>query len=95
MTSTWPRGWIAIDDPEHRRLIAEELNSEVGISHVLSGVTAVPIARADGRDDYLLQLSDERVVEVHLTFANRPERPPWPEAAMFENLAAWRTAAEE
>ena len=93
MTS-WPRGWFAVDDPEHKRLLAKELQSEVGAGHLLKGVAAVPIARADGRDDYLFQLADGRVAEVHLTFANRPERPPWPATAVFENLAAWREATE-
>ncbi|UPT61490.1 MAG: hypothetical protein M0D54_13795 [Hyphomonadaceae bacterium JAD_PAG50586_4] len=95
MTSKWPRGWFAIEDPEHKRVFAEELDSEVGFGHPLKDVTAVPIARADGRDDYLFQLSNDRVAEVHLTFANRPERPPWPVAAVFENLAAWRKTIEE
>ncbi len=95
MTSTWPRGWFAIDDPEHERLFGEELASEVGLGHPLKDVTAVPIARADGRDDYLFQLPDGRVAEVHLTVANRPERPPWPVTAVFQTLEKWRKAAEE
>jgi hypothetical protein len=94
MTSTWPRGWFGIDDPAHKRLFAEELESEVGKGHPLKGVTAIAIARADGRDDYLFQLTDERVAEVHLTFANRPERPPWPVTALFDNLEAWRKATD-
>jgi hypothetical protein len=49
-----------------------------------------PIARADGRDDYLFQAEDGRVAEVHLTFANRPERPPWPGSVLYESLEAWR-----
>jgi hypothetical protein len=94
MTSTWPCGWFGIDDPEHKRIFAEELESEVGAGHPLKGMTAIPIARADGRDDYLFQLTGERVAEVHLTFANRPERPPWPATAVFDNLEAWRKATD-
>lgn len=94
MSNTWPRGWFAIDDPEHKRLFAEELASELGAGHPLKGLSAVAIARADGRDDYLFQLADKRVAEVHLTFANRPERLPWPATAVFDNLAAWRQATE-
>jgi hypothetical protein len=90
MTSHWPHGWFGIDDPEHRRLFTEELLNEVGEGHVLKGEAVTPLARADGRDDYLFQLADGRVAEVHLTFANRPERPPWPGATVFESLAAWR-----
>lgn len=94
MSPPWPRGWFSIDDPEHRRLFAEELTREVGVGHCLKGIAAVPIARADGRDDYLFQLPDERVAEVHLTFANRPERPPWPVTAVFEDLDDWRRQTE-
>jgi len=93
--SAWPTGWSAIDNPEHRRLLAQELASEVGEGHVLKDVAAAPIARADGSDDYLFALEDGRVAEVHLTFANRPERPPWPGTTMFDSLEAWRKAIDD
>jgi hypothetical protein len=92
MSNPLPEGWFGIDDPEHCRIFAEELASEMGVGHVLEGVSAIPIARADGSDDYLFQLEDGRVAWVHLTFANRPERPPWPGTQVFESLAAWRKA---
>lgn len=95
MDKTWPRDWWAIDDTEHRRLFREELESEVGAGHLLYGLKLEPIARADGRDDYLFALEDGRVAEVHLTFANRPERPPWPGTALFANLDAWRQAKDD
>ena len=82
MTSTWPRGWFAID-PEHMQIFAGELAREVGRGHPLKDIPATPLARADGRDDYLFELPDKRVAEVHLTFANRPERPPWPVTVVF------------
>ena len=94
MSGSWPNQWWAIDDPVHRQLFADELRSEVGVGHVLYGLAANPIARADGRDDYLFELEDGRVAEVHLTFCNRPERPPWPGAVIYESLAAWRKAVE-
>ncbi len=94
MGDVWPDGWFGVDDPEHRRMFAHELASEVGVGHVLKGLNASPIARADGSDDYLFQLEDGRVAEVHLTFANRPERPPWPGAQVFESLEAWRKAVD-
>lgn len=92
MTVTWPVGWFRIDDPDHIRLFTEELAREVGDGHVLKGITAIPIARADGSDDYLFQLADGRVADVHLTFANHPERPPWPGTTIFDSLAAWQEA---
>jgi hypothetical protein len=75
-------------------LFAKELASEVGAGHALFGLAATPIARADGRDDHLFQLDDGRIAEVHLKFANRPERPPWPVAALFADLEAWQRTTE-
>ena len=95
MSDVWPDGWFGIDDPEHRRMFATELASEVGRGHVLHGSDPTPIARADGSDDYLFKLEDGRVAEVHLTFANRPERPPWPGTRVFDNLEAWRKAVAD
>jgi GNAT superfamily N-acetyltransferase len=94
-TLSWPSGWWAITDAEHRRVFREELASELGRGHPLKGLALAPIARADGQDDYLFATEDGRVAEVHLTFANRPERPPWPGHALFESLAAWRKAKAE
>jgi hypothetical protein len=91
----WPEGWWEIVDPEHRRIFAEELQSELGKGHMLYGLALRPIARADGRDDYLFQAEDGRVAEVHLTFANRPERPPWPGASLFDTLEAWRKEKQD
>jgi hypothetical protein len=88
--SAWPEGWWAIDEPDHRRLFREELEAELGEGHPLKGLELEPIARADGSDDYLFLCTDGRVAEVHLTFANRPERPPWPGHAMFPSLDAWK-----
>jgi hypothetical protein len=95
MNTPWPRGWWAIDDPEHRRIFREELESELGAGHMLEGVKLEPIARADGVDDYLFLAEDGRVAEVHLTFANRPERPPWPGAALYESLEHWRKEKDD
>jgi hypothetical protein len=95
MDAQWPKGWWEITDPEHRRIFAEELASEVGKGHILHGLKLTPIARADGRDDYLFLAEDGRVAEVHLTFANRPERPPWPGAALFESLEEWREEKDD
>ena len=95
MSENWPEGWWGIDAPVDKRVIREELASELGEGHVLKDLAAEPIARADGADDYLFQLEDGRVAMVHLTFANRPERLPWPGTAIFETLAAWRKAMDD
>lgn len=91
----WPPGWSAIIKSEVRAAIARELESELGEGHVLKGAACMPIARAEGSDDILFQLDDGRVAEVHLTFAGRPERPPWPGTAIFDDLNAWAKAVEE
>jgi hypothetical protein len=95
MTLQLPDGWWPIDDPEHTRVYKRELESELGAAHPLKGLTLEPIARADGRDDYLFQAPDGRVAEVHLTFANRPESSPWPGHVLYESGEAWLKATQE
>lgn len=92
MAREWPKGWVPIVAEEHRRAFENELASEVGGGHVLHGLVVMAIARADGRDDFLFSLQDGRVADVHLTFANRPERPPWPNTAVHISIDAWRAA---
>ena len=94
MSGAWPQGWFAIEDAEHRRLFREELEAELGEGHLLKGLELEPIARADGADDYLFLSTDGRVAEVHLTFANRPETPPWPGHVVFPSLDAWKATYE-
>lgn len=86
----WPRGWWPIENLDHRRAFREELEAEVGAGHLLKGMALDAIARRDGSDDYLFAAEDGRVAEVRLTFGNHPERPPWPEAVLYESLEAWR-----
>ncbi len=92
--NTWPEGWSEIVDKKQAAALRVELEGEVGVGHVLHGETCN--ARATNYlDDYLFELADGRVAWVHLTFANRPERPPWPGTQVFESLEAWRKAVED
>lgn len=89
---SWPSDWSEIDAAKTKRVLAEELARELSPGHQLFGLALAPVARADGRDDFLFQAPDGRVAEVHLTFANHPERPPWPGSALYDSLEAWKRA---
>lgn len=91
----WQEPWwsTAEQTEEFHRVFAAELAAEVGPDHPLAGVPVRLIARGEG-DDALFRLEDGsgRVALVHLTWANRPERLPWPRTAIFDSLETWARA---
>jgi hypothetical protein len=59
----------------------------------LYGSSAEAVARCQGCDDVLFRVDGPRVrwVIVHLTYAARPERTPWPRTRFYGSFAeAWR-----
>lgn len=59
--------------------------------HPLFGVPVAAIGRRDHEDDVLFELLDGsgRVAKVHLTWAGENERPPCPQATIYDDVAAW------
>jgi hypothetical protein len=64
--------------------------SNAGVGHPLHGLAARGLARRCDRDDVLFAIDDEsgRVAVVHLVWQGR-QRPPYPSATFFENIAVW------
>ena len=87
--TAWPSGWSEIVDANQAKAIGLELAREVGKGHQLYGLKCEPFA-TNYLDDYLFRLADGRVAEVHLTFANAPERPPWPGTSIHQSFEDWR-----
>ncbi len=78
----------AIEDAD-RRAVEAELRHEIKAGHPLFGLPITAIGHLPGQDDVVLQINDGsgRVAQVHVTWAGKRERPPWPSTAIFSSLA--------
>lgn len=87
LTIAWLEPWRAIADPASRRQLERELNRELAKGHPLFGRSAEAVGRRCDCDDYLFVLRDpDEWAVVHLAFASRPDRPPWPIADLFSGV---------
>jgi hypothetical protein len=86
--------WVEIKDtgaaPNRARKLAEELNREVGVGHVLSGIVAHAVAVRIDQDDVLFELEngDKALAVVHLTWSVE-NSPPYPRTKLFETWDHW------
>lgn len=89
----WLVPWHSVaDDPSQVDGMARELERELSAGHPLFGLPVRTLARRQDCDDVLFAVDDGtgRVAVVHLTWTHSPpERPPWPDTAVFPSLAAW------
>lgn len=92
-TRSFRSPWWSTDDhdADFHEAFEAQLRREVGPGHILHGVPARLAARYDPNDDALFELLDgsERYAVVHLTWASRPEPPPWPVTAVYESFEAF------
>ena len=91
---TWVRGYpfqeplLDIrEDAEQANALAAELEREVAPGHPLHGQAWRVIARALANDDIVVEQGEE-VAVVHLTWARKPEQPPWP-------MTTWMASVDE
>lgn len=75
------------EDPEQADALAAELVREVAPGHVLYGRPVRVVARALPNDDIVVECEGS-VAVVHLTWARKPDTPPWP-------LTTWVASVEE
>lgn len=71
----------------------QELRSELAAGHSLYGLPVRTLARRQDNDDVLFQIEDGtgRVAEVHLAWAAKPDRMPFPLSGIYESLEVWAT----
>jgi hypothetical protein len=82
------QGWQTVDRARAIGL-AHQVFATVGAKHVLHGQASRPVAVR--QDDVLLQLTDGRLAEVHLTWSRtREDDPAWPSTRLFADLDAWQ-----
>jgi hypothetical protein len=86
--------WVGIIDTvaavNRARNLAEQLNREVGVGHVLYGLRAHAIAARIDQDDVLFALEgeDKALAVVHLTWSDKTS-PPYPRTKLFESWDHW------
>jgi len=73
-------------DPVRAGRLARELASELSSGHPLFGQAVTIVAQAKPQDEVVLT-TDSAVYLVHLTWASRRERPPWPTVHAFLSAA--------
>jgi hypothetical protein len=88
-TIEWLDPWDDLG-PEKRAAFERELRKELMEGHPLYGVAATAIARNHARDDVLFALHGHvhPYAVVHLVWQG-PQRPPWPDTALYASLEDW------
>ena len=89
----WLEPWWPTDGKgaEFQQIFERQLKLELSSGHELYGVPVKLIGRHGGCDDALFEFLDDsgQVAVVHLTWARRPETPPWPATAIYGSLEEW------
>ncbi|WP_437227686.1 hypothetical protein SH661x_000503 [Planctomicrobium sp. SH661] len=88
----WLEPWWSTEDQSaaFHETFLRQLKLEVPPGHPLFGAPVRLIARGNG-DDALFEFLDGsgRVAIVHLTWATRQERLPWPVTTVYPHLQTW------
>ena len=86
----WLEPWSAVVDEKMRAALEDELAKELGRGHVLFQRPARAIARRYDQDDVLYAIENpSQLAVVHLSYAAKPDRPPWPSTSLFDDIAAF------
>jgi len=73
----------------------DELLREVAPGHPLYERRCVAIAKREATDDVLFAVGAGEVAVVHLTWAQKPEPPPWPSTTFYTSFDDFLGAAAE
>jgi hypothetical protein len=75
--------------PGQANACLSELTRELSLGHPLYAVELKALGHSRAADDVLFATDDGRVVEVHLTWSQRAERPPWPTHRFYSTVDEW------
>lgn len=75
-----PEPWVVVPAPETRAALERQLRVEVSEGHLLFGKTVTAVARCSVCDEVLFSVDKDPAwfAQVHLTWRQAPETPPWP-----------------
>jgi hypothetical protein len=85
----WGEGWSSIDDAGTARNLEAERARELSPTHPRFNVRVTAIGLGTESDDVLFLLLDRsgRLANVHLTWRQGPEPPPWPHTMFYTDEA--------
>ena len=77
---TLPEPWVVVPAPETRAALERQLRVEVSEGHPLFGKALTAVARCSVCDEVLFSVDEDPAwfAQVHLTWRQAPETPPWP-----------------
>lgn len=82
--------WEEFVTDDQRKAFQTELAVEISDQHPLHGRAFRALAHRSDCDDVLVELPDERVAVVHLTWTGtRESDPKYPQTRFFENVSSW------
>lgn len=87
----WPLGWATISTIEKTDHLNAELRRELSPGHVLYGQNFQVLGRLRRSDDFLFQIKDGRVAQVHLTWTEE-SYPDWPVTKIYPSFFTWSEA---
>jgi hypothetical protein len=82
-------------DAEHAHNFENEAHAEMAPGHELHGLALRAVAKCAGCDDVVFRASDDTFAIVHLTWAKKPETPPWPLTTRLGGFVAVETAMDQ
>ncbi len=87
MLIEWLVPWHAVQSDDSATRLVAELQRELPIGHVLSGLQLTAIGRRQDCDDVLFASDDGRVAIVHLTWSGKREPvPSSPWTKLFDSM---------
>ncbi|MBX9737205.1 MAG: hypothetical protein K2X32_09795 [Phycisphaerales bacterium] len=89
MIEKWLTPWDPIQREDERLGMQSALAREIDVDHPLWGLAVVAIARRQDNDDVLFSLADGRLAVVHLCWAGKKEKPPFPWTTLYMNEEAF------
>lgn len=82
--------WEQFVDEDHRRAFETELATEISEHHPLYGRDVKVVAHRSDCDDLIVELADDRVAVVHLTWSGTREGDPmYPKTTFFDDITSW------
>jgi hypothetical protein len=75
--------------PGQAEAFLREFKNELAPDHPLYSVELRPLGHSGASDDAIFEAEDGRIIQVHLTWTGKTEKPPWPQFRAYASIAEW------